>query len=150
MKPAGASTPAGPPTFSCAQLELASIRIAELREVIQRSETTITELRKQVKRFEEVAETESDILSAKDRQIAILKSNAFLDQFVLKQKDNRIQDLRRRLGELDQQGYDDDMDILEWKKTKLSLDIASLGRVRGELMDEIQSLEIKKEKLEFE
>jgi hypothetical protein len=152
----GASKTVGPPpktastTFSCAQLELASIRIAGLREARQRSETTIAKLSEQRDKFKEIAKTKSDILSCKDSQIEILKSNAFLDQVALKQRDDRIAALRKRLVELGQQGYDDDMEMLERDKKKLSLDIANLGRVKRELMDEIQSLEIEKEKLEFE
>lgn len=137
-------------TFSCAQLELAFTRIAGLREARQRSEATITELREQRDKFDKIVKTKSNILFCKNREIEILKSNAFMDQVALKQRDDRIAALRNRLVERGQQGYDDDMEMLERDKKKLSLDIVNLGRVKRELMDEIESLEIEKEKLEFE
>jgi hypothetical protein len=129
---------------------LAAIKVAELRKVKHKSEITIADLREQINNFEEIIKAKSSELARKDHAIKVLNSNAFMDEIALKQKDVEIAALRTRLLKVDKHGGQGDAVDLEQGKKRLNSTILDLRRVKAELMNEIEALEVKKEQLEFE
>jgi chromosome segregation ATPase len=124
--------------FRNAKLEMASVKIAELQRANRNFEATIAELQEKSDRFKDAANTE----------ISILKSNAWLDQIALRQKDKEIEALERCLDMRGDINCQDQAQTLN-ETQKLNLAIVDLSRVKKELMEEIHELEAKKEELEF-
>ena len=124
--------------FRDAKLEMASGKIAELRQANRNFKDIIAELHEKSDKFKDTA----------DSEIRVLKSNAWLDEIALQQKDYEIAALKRCLDTRVDTNCQEHAEILN-ETQKLNLAIIDLSRVKKELMEEIHTLEAKKEDLEF-
>lgn len=134
------------PHFHDAKLEIANIRITELREAKREFESTMAALRDENNKIKEATKA---ALAKKDSEIIVLKSNAWMDSFEMNQKDDEIAALRCYLDDQDEDSYEMEDETLHDEAQRLTLTIIDLTRVKQELMEEIQVLEIQKEALEF-
>ena len=132
--------------FHNAKLEMATVKIAELRQAKVEFQTIIADLQQE---YDKVKVSASVALADKDKEIKILKSNAWLDELALQQKDSEIAALRRCLNAQNEGGPQHDANPLHQETRKLNLAIIDLGLVKKELMEEIHALESQKEELEF-
>lgn len=132
--------------FHNAKLEMATVKIEELRQSKLKFQAIISDLQEENIKVKDSA---NSALNNKDKEIKILKSNAWLDELALQQKDDEIAVLRRCLDVQSEDDIDDNTKSLREEAQRLNLAIISLGRVKKELMEEIHALEYQKEKLEF-
>jgi hypothetical protein len=124
---------------------MASVTIAELRQANDGFKTAIADLKEESDKFKDTANT---AFAIKDKEIKILKSNAWLDDITLRQKDDEIAALKRCLDMHHEDGYEKYAEAM-LETQKLNLSIIDLSRVKKELMEEINALEAKKEAIEF-
>ena len=132
--------------FHNAKLEMATVKIAELRQSKLEFQAIISDLQEENNM---VINSANNALADKDKEIKILKSNAWLDELALRQKDDEIAALRQCLVMQNEDSLEENINSLREDTRKLNLAIIDLGRVKKELMEEIHALENQKEELEF-
>ncbi|KIN04591.1 hypothetical protein OIDMADRAFT_142455 [Oidiodendron maius Zn] len=132
--------------FHNAKLEMATVKIEELRQSKLKFLAIISDLQDENIKVKDSA---NSALDDKDKEIKILMSNAWLDELALQQRDDEIAALRRCLDVQSEDDIDDKTKSLREEAQRLNLAIINLGRVKKELMEEIHALEYQKEKLEF-
>lgn len=133
-----------------AHLETVNISIAEYREAKKQLDMEIAELHEDKEKFKQIISEKNNEILVKDYEIAILKSNALLDESALAHRDETIAWLQKLVGPNGMHGREDEEKTLKRSRKNLRRDIADLKNVKMELMEEIEALEVKKEKLEFE
>jgi hypothetical protein len=133
-----------------AHLETVNISIAEYREAKKQLDIEIAGLREDKEKFKQIISERDNEILVKDNEIAILKSNALLDESALAHRDETIAGLQKLVGPNGMHGREDEEKTLKRSRKNLRRDIADLKNVKMELMEEIEALEVKKEKLEFE